>query len=213
MTMAAGPVSLEHRTRGAPTYEEADSDVDAEGEEDLEINGGDAPLTKRIPTNIEVEDSDSDAEIDAEGDDDEEDELSADILRPSARRSGVEKDEDVDMEDEEEAEESSAAEGGEDSEEDDSDADSDDVADYDAVSEAAETAASAEVQTRNNCVSVAQNSGCYFHADKNPRFCQQDEEHDPSEEFEEYMACAVCGDNGKSKAMSGYQQVLVPEYP
>lgn len=29
------------------------------------------------------------------------------------------------------------------------------------------------------------------------RFCHQDEEHDPSEEFEEYMACAVCGDNCK----------------
>lgn len=28
------------------------------------------------------------------------------------------------------------------------------------------------------------------------RFCHQDEEHDPGEEFEEYLACAVCGDNG-----------------
>ncbi|TKX18218.1 MOZ/SAS-like protein 2 [Elsinoe australis] len=26
-------------------------------------------------------------------------------------------------------------------------------------------------------------------------FCGQDEEHDPSEDFEEYLACAVCGDN------------------
>lgn len=26
-------------------------------------------------------------------------------------------------------------------------------------------------------------------------FCLQDEEHDPSEEFEEYLTCAVCGDN------------------
>jgi len=33
-----------------------------------------------------------------------------------------------------------------------------------------------------------------FHPD---RFCGEDEEHDPSEEFEEYLACAVCGDNGK----------------
>ena len=29
-------------------------------------------------------------------------------------------------------------------------------------------------------------------------FCGQDEEHDPSEEYEEYLACSVCGDNGKS---------------
>jgi hypothetical protein len=27
-------------------------------------------------------------------------------------------------------------------------------------------------------------------------FCQQDEENDPSEEFELYLACGVCGDNG-----------------
>ena len=38
----------------------------------------------------------------------------------------------------------------------------------------------ADVANRNNCV-----------------YCGQDEEHDPSEEFEEYLACSVCGDNGK----------------
>jgi histone acetyltransferase SAS3 len=27
-------------------------------------------------------------------------------------------------------------------------------------------------------------------------FCQQDEENDPSEEFELYLSCGVCGDNG-----------------
>lgn len=30
------------------------------------------------------------------------------------------------------------------------------------------------------------------------RFCNEDEEHDPSEEYEEYLACSVCGDNGMS---------------
>ena len=30
------------------------------------------------------------------------------------------------------------------------------------------------------------------------RFCGQDEYHDPGAEFEEVLACAVCGDNGKS---------------
>jgi hypothetical protein len=30
------------------------------------------------------------------------------------------------------------------------------------------------------------------------RFCGQDEEHDPGEEFEEWLACNVCGDNGMS---------------
>ena len=29
------------------------------------------------------------------------------------------------------------------------------------------------------------------------RFCGQDEYHDPGADFEEVLACAVCGDNGK----------------
>lgn len=32
-------------------------------------------------------------------------------------------------------------------------------------------------------------------------FCGQSEEHDPSEDFEEYLACAVCGDNGRLRCM------------
>jgi hypothetical protein len=35
------------------------------------------------------------------------------------------------------------------------------------------------------------------------RFCGQDEEHDPGEEFEEYLACSVCGDNGKFRSSFG----------
>jgi hypothetical protein len=29
-------------------------------------------------------------------------------------------------------------------------------------------------------------------------YCNQDEENDPSPDFEEYLACGVCGDNGTS---------------
>jgi hypothetical protein len=32
-------------------------------------------------------------------------------------------------------------------------------------------------------------------ANKGIRFCNQDEDHDPSEEYEEYLTCAVCGDH------------------
>ena len=28
-------------------------------------------------------------------------------------------------------------------------------------------------------------------------FCHEDEENDPNEDYEEYLACAVCGDNGE----------------
>ena len=34
------------------------------------------------------------------------------------------------------------------------------------------------------------------------RFCHEDEENDQSEEFEEYLACSVCGDNGTCILMS-----------
>lgn len=33
------------------------------------------------------------------------------------------------------------------------------------------------------------------------RFCEQDELHDPGADFEEYLACAVCGDNGKCQVI------------
>ena len=35
------------------------------------------------------------------------------------------------------------------------------------------------------------------YADKNQSFCKQDEDHDPGEGLDDYMACIVCGDNGK----------------
>jgi histone acetyltransferase SAS3 len=41
-------------------------------------------------------------------------------------------------------------------------------------------AAEVEVANPNRCV-----------------FCDQDEDNDPSPDFEEYLACAVCGDNGR----------------
>ena len=56
--------------------------------------------------------------------------------------------------------------------------------------------ASLEHAIRNNCVYVMLSTLVWRSALTNIRFCKQDEEHDPSEDFEEYMACAVCGDNG-----------------
>lgn len=35
-------------------------------------------------------------------------------------------------------------------------------------------------------------------ADITSRFCGEDEDNDPSPEFEEMLACAACGDNGAS---------------
>ena len=35
-------------------------------------------------------------------------------------------------------------------------------------------------------------------------FCGEDEDKDPGEEFEEYLACAVCGDNCESLSILPY---------
>jgi len=45
-------------------------------------------------------------------------------------------------------------------------------------------------------VSSRRNDGQSSRADKF-RFCGEDESNDPSEDFEEYLACASCGDNGE----------------
>ncbi|PQE12222.1 hypothetical protein CJF31_00000395 [Rutstroemia sp. NJR-2017a BVV2] len=37
-------------------------------------------------------------------------------------------------------------------------------------------------------------------------FCQQDEENDPSEEFELYLACEMCGDNGNVDPVKIYHR-------
>jgi histone acetyltransferase SAS3 len=58
----------------------------------------------------------------------------------------------------------------------------------------------AEAADPNRCVYVFCLPAICYHQLKLCRFCQQDEEHDPSEEFEEYLACIVCGDNGMFKS-------------
>lgn len=49
----------------------------------------------------------------------------------------------------------------------------------------------------NRCMFVSPRNLANLYTN-NFRFCQLDEENDPSEEFELYLACAVCGDNGIS---------------
>lgn len=84
-----------------------------------------------------------------------------------------------------------------------SEADSEVAEDWEGRSEAAEKA-EVEVANRNNCMLVfphQKNIHCFVICVIELRslwehsFCLQDEEHDPSEAYEEYMACAVCGDN------------------
>ncbi|KAI9872533.1 MAG: hypothetical protein M1830_001511 [Pleopsidium flavum] len=155
-------------------YSMVDSDLDAEGEDDPEM---DYPVqdvkTNTVEDDLEMSDADAEGE---EVDDDEDDGEGVGAVKIPAGQADLESEEEVEPDDAASEEEDSDVEE-EDSDKDSSDAESGVEEDWEAASEGAEEG-EVEVLNRNNCI-----------------FCSQDEEHDPSEEFEEYMACAVCGDN------------------
>ncbi|KAF2434617.1 hypothetical protein EJ08DRAFT_646561 [Tothia fuscella] len=118
-----------------------------------------------------VEEEQEDSDLDAEGEEDEDLEV-----YHSASASNAVKIPDQVLEDEAVESESSAFEANSEGESEDAVTESDPENAWEAQSDAEEV--EAEIVDPNRCV-----------------FCGQDEEHDPSEEFEEYLACAVCGDN------------------
>jgi len=160
--------------------ENVGSDIDAEGEEDFDVTyeAADDAEPKNNPENEarysepngELEDGE---EEDAEGESDEDEFVGAVKIRQGK---GGDDDEDPDVQDTSDVEEASFAEG--DSDKADSESSSSASGEEQAWEDASAGGEEAEtdIATRNNCV-----------------FCGQDEEHDPCEEFEEYLACAVCG--------------------
>ncbi|KAL8802751.1 MAG: hypothetical protein Q9182_003586, partial [Xanthomendoza sp. 2 TL-2023] len=152
------------------------NDVDAEGEEDAE---GDLDVQENIQPSqavTQADKSDDDAHAESEEEDDDSSEEAAIRSKTSRHRRARDSEEDAVVEDASEAE-SGSAEDDDESDKSSSEEESAAAPEWEAGSDAAEDV-SGDVATRNNCV-----------------FCGKDEEHDPSEEFEEYMACAVCGDN------------------
>ncbi|KAL8865269.1 MAG: hypothetical protein Q9174_006975, partial [Haloplaca sp. 1 TL-2023] len=174
--MAAVAQSLVGRATPMPNYTMPGSDADAEGEEDAEADFEEEET--HVISNKQATNSDAEAEVESEEDDNDSaagtdhDEA---VKEPRKRRARV-SDNDVAVEDAS-SDESNSAEEEDESDQESSDQESAVAAQWEAGSEGGEDG-SVEVANRNNCV-----------------FCGQDEEHDPSEEFEEYMACAVCGDN------------------
>lgn len=161
--------------------EEVDEDADAEGEAD----------------------SDADAEGEVEDDDDDDDGEIVGAVKTRSSRSKARKA----SEDEE-----SEAEIEEDQEE-DSDADSDPDGEEEwEVADDADDDQKIGISDANRCVYVVEDVAnlSIIRANEEFRFCGQSEENDPSEEFEEYLACSVCGDNGKSSKHKG-SKVLVSQ--
>ena len=190
---AVAPAQLESRTVNIE-YEIVNGEVDAEGEEDLEIDftiGDDAPMSES-QDQAEGSDRDTDSGSEEEMDNLDDEDDPEEIVKVASRRK--ESDDEVVEEDLSEVE-ASSVENDHDTDKSSSDEESA-VAEWEGGSEGADNA-SVEVANRNNCVLVFMSPNGSHDADSNGRFCGLDEEHDPNEEFEEYMACAMCGDNCK----------------
>ncbi|KAL8933407.1 MAG: hypothetical protein Q9216_006380, partial [Gyalolechia sp. 2 TL-2023] len=178
--MAAVAQSLSGRAAPAPDYALLGSDVDAEGEEDAE---GDYEMEAEAQPSeavTQAEKSDEDAQVESEEEEDEEFDSASEVSDKEPRASGRRARNSgkvAALDEPSEAEASSAGDDDDESDKSSSEGESAAAPEWEGGSDQGEDG-SVEVANRNNCV-----------------FCGQDEEHDPSEEYEEYMACAVCGDN------------------
>ncbi|MCJ1444580.1 MAG: hypothetical protein MMC23_005082 [Stictis urceolatum] len=220
---AVAPAQLGSRLENNDTAMDG-SDVDAEGEEDvdMEYNAVAAGVTEPIsnskngndqgdednedddqdqseaegqePNKSELSDAVGEEDDDAEGDDDDDDdEVVGAVKIPQGQNldSDTESDEEAESSEEEAARRRKKHSGSDDSEESDSEAESEAVEDWeDASAGEGET----DIAARNNCI-----------------FCKQDEESDPSEEFEEYLSCAVCGDNAHRQCARDAKSLLSDE--
>ncbi|KAI9890002.1 MAG: hypothetical protein M1814_004620 [Vezdaea aestivalis] len=134
----------------------------------LSQEDGIAQITSSAPQSSEGASEDEESEESSE-DNEKHEPAAAEIVFPVP--------ENDEAETEESELESGTASENEGSSEQSSDAELDEGHDWDAASGQASIGPEGAA-ARNNCI-----------------FCGEDEEHDPSDTFEEYLACAVCGDN------------------
>ncbi|THC92489.1 hypothetical protein EYZ11_008053 [Aspergillus tanneri] len=181
-------------TEMRPPAEEVDSDQDAEGEEETDLYHMDQQLQDAVhraysgEVAAEAANADPGEDEDAEGEPDTDLNLEGDETEPVGAvklpneapsltyddLTAASADADPAFENQSESEASSPSSNSQESDVDE---------EWEGESNENEEDREADNNTlRGNCV-----------------FCQQDEDNDPSEEFEEYLTCAVCGDHyGKS---------------
>ena len=176
---------LEDDREGPEGEEDMLTDEDADGEEDDEMLDG--------PDNMdhtEEEEADENREL-GEGDEDDDD---AEGVGAVKIQPGLEDDDDED------AESGSDSDSSVEIEQDDESKGSSDVEEETRWQSNGEGEEEEEEHVNpNRCMYVSLlflnlQSSTYSQL---LRFCEQDEDDDPSEEFELYLACEMCGDNGK----------------
>ncbi|RDW94429.1 histone acetyltransferase-1 [Coleophoma crateriformis] len=160
---------VEHSREDEATGNAEDEEDAEEGEEGLEDDEDDA-LTDEDAEGEEDEDAVMERQGDEEEDEDEDPETAGAVKIIPGQM--ADDDEDAMSRSSEEEEEDFAASGGEDEDKDSTDAE----AELDWEANAADE--EEELTNPNRCI-----------------FCYQDEENDPSEEFEMYLTCDVCADN------------------
>ncbi|KAI4187031.1 MAG: hypothetical protein LQ346_005572, partial [Caloplaca aetnensis] len=179
--MAALAQSLAGRAAPVSDYPMLGGDLDAEGEEDAEADFEEDFQPSGAVTQADKSEYDAQIESEEEEEEDEDASEASTEVRKHAKKINARRIRDNDIEaaldDDDSEAEVSSAEDEDESEKSSSDEESAAAPEWEVGSDGGDNG-SIEVANRNNCV-----------------FCQQDEEHDPSEEYEEYMACAVCGDN------------------
>ncbi|KAF2763972.1 hypothetical protein EJ03DRAFT_47385 [Teratosphaeria nubilosa] len=162
-----------------------DEDQDAEVAEELEGEIEAEQPEADAPAD-EDEGSDADAEVPDEDDEDDEDDGEVvGAVKTRAARSRSRKAQETDSEADAEAEDDGSG--------DDTSESGDEAENWEADDDAGDE------------LEVGQSGGsrCVF--------CGQDEEHDPSEEYEEYLACSVCGDNAHRQCAREAGATISPE--
>ena len=171
------------------------SSADAEADEDdIEIPDTQSPS---LQNDLPDDPDDLDAEADPEDPDDESEIVGPVKRAPRRSRTGPTR-KSRDHQDDDDDEEQSQTDA-----EHDSDSSSESTSNNEnAWAGESDTAEEADVDVtaQNRCVYVAQSSFGHLQTDRRlGRFCGEDEENDPSDEFEEYLACSVCGDHCRLK--------------
>lgn len=164
--------------RDASGEEIEEEDEDAEGEEDDDPRHQNPQLTNGTKKEDDSEDEADDEEEDAEGDVDAEGEDVEDAEGEGVGAVKVKPGESHDEEDDEDAE-SDISDAPSNAEDDSSEEEEDEEAAAWDDPVAGEEDEESEAGPTNICV-----------------FCKQSEENDPSEDFEAFLSCSGCGDNG-----------------
>lgn len=146
-------------------------DEDASGEDDIDMVPGQGAYTKPLANgHSEVAQEDEELDEDAEGEDDDEIVGAVKIKPAELDEDDEEAEEEAEVDDNDDSDASVAQE---------EDSDEEEEAPWEDARDEVEGDDESEVTPLNVCV-----------------FCKQDEEHDPSEDFEAFLACRSCGENG-----------------